>query len=324
MIFREPSRAEKKLSADFEYDVAFSFNALDEGVANQLNDLLAPRLKTFIYSERQREIAGTDGQESFSAVYGKTARLVVVLFRPEWGQTPWTRIERDAIKNRSLEEGWDFCTFVPTVEKPEMPPWLPKTRLYVGLGRWGFEAAAAVIEARATELGSNPVDETVADRADRFARAAKLKSLQRSFQDTSEGVNAASKSFQVFAAKLESLCKAVSAQGVGVQYQNARGYHVLIGLRPCSGIAEFRHRFTNTLDESVFEFSVYKGFPELPGFYGSIEKARKLITLRFNYRLVSQDHHAWVATDASRIFNGEQLADHLLRTYMDVAERTSE
>jgi hypothetical protein len=87
---------------EFEYDVAFSFNALDEGVATQLNDLLSPRLKTFIYSERQREIAGTDGQESFSKVYGKTSRLVVVLFRPEWGETPWTRIERDAIKNRSL------------------------------------------------------------------------------------------------------------------------------------------------------------------------------------------------------------------------------
>jgi hypothetical protein len=33
---------------DFEYDVAFSFNALDEGIATQLNDLLSPRLKTFI------------------------------------------------------------------------------------------------------------------------------------------------------------------------------------------------------------------------------------------------------------------------------------
>ena len=90
---------------DFEYDVAFSFNAMDEGIATQLNDLLADRLKTFMYSERQREIAGTDGQEAFSRVFGKTARVVVILYRPEWGQTRWTRVEMDAIKNRSLEEG---------------------------------------------------------------------------------------------------------------------------------------------------------------------------------------------------------------------------
>ena len=59
------------VTEEFEYEVAFSFNAMDEGIAAQLNDLLSPRLKTFIYSERQREIAGTDGQESFSNVYGK-------------------------------------------------------------------------------------------------------------------------------------------------------------------------------------------------------------------------------------------------------------
>ena len=157
---------------DFEYDVAFSFNALDEGVATQLNDLLSPRLKTFIYSERQREIAGADGQEKFSDVYGKTARLVVVLFRPEWGETPWTRVEKDAIKNRSLNDGWDFTTFVPTVDRPQMPPWLPKTRLYVGLQRWGIEAAAAVIEARVAELGGNPREEIRAHphRHDQAAR----------------------------------------------------------------------------------------------------------------------------------------------------------
>ena len=131
------------MTDDYEYDVAFSFNALDEGVASQLNDLLSDRMRTFIYSERQREIAGTDGQQAFSEVYGKTSRLVVVLFRPEWGETPWTRVERDAIKNRSLDEGWDFTTFIPTVAKPQMPPWLPKTRLYVGLERWGIESAAA-------------------------------------------------------------------------------------------------------------------------------------------------------------------------------------
>ena len=73
----------------FAYDVAFSFVAMDEGVATQLNDLLSPRLKTFIYSERQRDIAGTDGQESFSKVYGRSARIVVILFRPQWGETPW-------------------------------------------------------------------------------------------------------------------------------------------------------------------------------------------------------------------------------------------
>src|SRR5262245_20863014 len=76
---RPPLLEQCILADEFEYDVAFSFNAMDEAIATQLNDRLSGRLKTFIYSERQREIAGTDGQESFSQIYGKTARLVVVL-----------------------------------------------------------------------------------------------------------------------------------------------------------------------------------------------------------------------------------------------------
>jgi hypothetical protein len=28
--------------------------------------------------------------------------------------------------------------FIPTVQKPTMPGWLPKTRLYVGLDRFGL------------------------------------------------------------------------------------------------------------------------------------------------------------------------------------------
>lgn len=160
---------------DFEYDIAFSFNAMDESLATQLNDLLTDRFKTFLYSERQREIAGTDGQESFSKVYGQTARVVVVLYREAWGQTPWTRVEMDAIKNRSLSDGWDFTVFIPTEEKPSMPPWVPRTRLYVGLARWGLPGAAAVVEARVAERGGSTREESIEDRAARFKREADLK-----------------------------------------------------------------------------------------------------------------------------------------------------
>lgn len=309
---------------DFEYDVAFSFNALDEGVATQLNDLLSPRLKTFIYSERQREIAGTDGQESFSKIYGQTARLVVVLFRPEWGDTPWTRIERDAIKNRSLNDGWDFTTFVPTVDRPQMPPWLPQTRLYVGLQRWGMEAAAAAIEARATERGSSPREETVAERADRFARAANFKQRQEQFQSTETGVRAALQAYEDFSIAIEEHTKAIVAAGVKIEVRRSREHRILTGLNPCNAICGFRPLFTNSLEEAYLSIDVYKGFPELPGFHPSWNKARKLKSLRYAYRLMRPDYHAWVGVDEKgREFTPQQLAEHGLRAYMDVAERTN-
>jgi hypothetical protein len=308
---------------DFEYDVAFSFNALDEGIATQLNDLLSPRLKTFIYSERQREIAGTDGQEKFSEVYGQTARLVVVLFRPEWGETPWTRVERDAIKNRSLNDGWDFTTFVPTVERPQMPPWLPKTRLYVGLQRWGIEAAAAVIEARVAELGGNPREETVVERADRFARAAKLKQKQEEFQSSHTGVNAALKAYEDFSLATEKHAKAIAAAGIKIEVKRSQEYRILTGLSPCNAVCSFRPTYTNVLKDVHLHVDVYKGFPHLPGFMPPFDKPSKLKALRYAYRLVRPDYHAWVGIEEKgREFTPQQLAEHVLRAYMDIAERT--
>ena len=57
-------------SAGFKYDVAFSFLTRDEGLALQLNDLLQDRIKTFVYSERQKELAGTDGEVQKRKIFG--------------------------------------------------------------------------------------------------------------------------------------------------------------------------------------------------------------------------------------------------------------
>ena len=73
---------------DFKYDVAFSYLARDESVAVQLHDLLKGRCRTFLYSdaERQARLAGRDGEEALSKVYGDESRIVVILYRPGWGE----------------------------------------------------------------------------------------------------------------------------------------------------------------------------------------------------------------------------------------------
>jgi hypothetical protein len=108
----------------FKYDIAFSFVKEDEGLATQINDLVQDRYRTFLYSKAQEQLAGTDGEKTFNAVFGKEARIVAVLLRPEWGNTPWTRIEETAIRNRAHDEGYDFTTFIVTEPKTAIPKWL--------------------------------------------------------------------------------------------------------------------------------------------------------------------------------------------------------
>jgi hypothetical protein len=85
-------------------------------------------------------------------VFGQEARMVVVLYRGNWGQTPWTRIEETAIRNRAYNEGYDFVKFIPVDEPGSVPKWLPQNRLWIGLKRWGIAGAASVIEARVEEF----------------------------------------------------------------------------------------------------------------------------------------------------------------------------
>ena len=139
----------------FKYDVAFSFLAQDEELATQINDLLMVRLTTFIYSRKQDEIAGKNGEEVFNRVFGSEARTVFVLYRKDWGETSWTRIEKIAIQNRAFEEGYDFVLFAPLGKPPTTPRWLPRNRIWIGLDRWGIEGVASVIEARVQETGEN-------------------------------------------------------------------------------------------------------------------------------------------------------------------------
>jgi len=62
---------------DFQYDVAFSFVAQDEGLATQLADQFEGRLRVFLYSRKQEQLAGTDGDKSFNDVFASQSRLVV-------------------------------------------------------------------------------------------------------------------------------------------------------------------------------------------------------------------------------------------------------
>ena len=94
------------MTDDDAFDVAISFCARDESTAKRLHDVLLGRLSVFLYSEEQRRLAGTDGEVTFNAVYGKQARLVVVLYRAEWGETPFTRYEATAIRNRAFNAGY--------------------------------------------------------------------------------------------------------------------------------------------------------------------------------------------------------------------------
>ena len=122
---------------DYKYDVAFAFLKKDEHLANHINYLIQNKLNTYLYSKKHEDVADKVREKTFIEVFGNQSRSVVVLYRNKWGTTPWTRIEEKAIRNRALEEGFNFVLFIPLDDPPTTPKYLPNTRIWESLSQRG-------------------------------------------------------------------------------------------------------------------------------------------------------------------------------------------
>jgi hypothetical protein len=150
-----------------QLDVAISFLARDQEIAEQLFNSLAG-LKVFFFPRNQEELAGTDGMESMRTPFME-ARVVVVLFRNPWGQTPWTRVEETAIKERCLNKGWHGLLFVQLDKSNAHPIWLPQTHVRYNAEDFGLDGLSSVVKARVLEQGGT------IRKVDALTEAAKVR-----------------------------------------------------------------------------------------------------------------------------------------------------
>ena len=245
---------------DFKYDVAFSFLAGEEELAIRIAELLEARLSVFIYSKKQEELAGKDGEEKFNSVFGTESRVVFVLYREGWGETSWTRIEQTAIRNRAYDEGYDFVVVAPLDTPSKVPKWLPKTRLWLGLDRWGVEGAASVVEARVQEAGGLAHEETVEERAARLGREIDAEQERKDFLNSENGVEAAKEEVARLFGELERSVKHVSTGKTTVKLS------LRMDERKCaiygdgfSVSLDWRNCYSNTLDSSGLSATLWDG-----------------------------------------------------------------
>ena len=102
--------------------------------------------------------------------------MVVVRYRDGWGQTPWTRVEEAAIKDRFLQQGWEWLLFVMVDEASTPPAWLPKSEIRLNYETYGFEQLLGAIKLRAQKLGSVLRAETPLEKALRLEKASTERS----------------------------------------------------------------------------------------------------------------------------------------------------
>jgi hypothetical protein len=123
-------------------------------------------------------LAGTDGLESMRTPFFEESRIVVVLYREPWGETPWTRVEQTAIKDSCLEYGWQQFFFLMLDKTSPPPKWLPHTHVRFNYADFGLEQAIGAIKARVKECGGVTTPLTALKRAE-LAKKEKNTSKRR-------------------------------------------------------------------------------------------------------------------------------------------------
>lgn len=298
------------MGGEFRYDIAFSFLNEDEQLVREIDALLRPRLTTFAYFDHQKEIAGTDGEETFNRVFEKDARTVTIFFRARWGEAGFTLIEKTAIRNRAYDKGYEFATFV-NLDSSTLPSWVPKTRIWGNLA-YGVDAVAAVLEARAVDSGAEARVETIAEHAARLKTEAEFLRWRQNFLNSEGGVSAAEK-------ESKALLDTVAAKIALIPEFNTeqRTREIIVRGEHSSLIVSWHSKTINSVKDATMTAGVLDRpyYPNGPRVYQpNLIKARE-----FKFDVRSRDTHAW--REGDRLFTTSQLASELLEFMLTTSEK---
>jgi hypothetical protein len=311
------------MSSDYKYDVAFSFLQDDEQLVLEIADRVRGRVNpyTFVYTERQSELVGTDGMETLSRLFAQEARVVVVMYREGWGETNWTRIEQDAIRNRAFDQGWDFSIFVILDKPATLPAWLPKTRLQFGFERYGIDGLASVIEERVQDKGGTVHTESVVDYASRLNKENDYKRQKGGWYSSQDGVTQAAEEARRLFGELERISSEITSKfpDVSISFEASYGDRVLYSRGISLGLAWSTGMYLNTLEGSYLIVKLFKGRVSFRPYTLSkpelIEDTRYDIDLDRTLRLGWREQRG-----EKRFYTSEQLADALIRHLLDAAK----
>lgn len=163
------------MEVEFKYDIAFSFLERDLSIAKEISKKLNKDIEYFLYTDEQKELVAKDGIDVFNSIFQIESRIVFLLHRNEWGNTNWTKVEENAMKNRYLEEGEDFVFVVSLDENPQMPKWIPKAKIWYDYKRFGVDGLVSILEHRVKQRGKILTVETAEYKYERIRNESENK-----------------------------------------------------------------------------------------------------------------------------------------------------
>lgn len=308
-----------------QFDAAISFLAKDEPFAAELYARLEQTLKVFFFPRQQEDLAGTDGLELMRAPFLET-RVAIILFRQPWGETPWTRVEETAIKDRCLAKGWGSLLFVMLDKTSPLPVWLPNTHIRFSSQDYPLEELVGAIKMRVQENGGEISKPDALVTARRMRAEADLRAdEQRLFRDQRFITETAKP--QVNALLNEIVRKANEiAQSAGFAIDtHVRDSQCVIRYSGASVHVHWTQQFINVIDDAELRIRCLSARLFLHGerFFNTREP-HELERRVFRPKLDFKRSLRWSASETNQLMNDEDVVDattHQLLKLIDLANR---
>jgi len=310
------------------YDVAISFLVADEQLGAAIRDGLTG-LNVFFFPHKQEELVGTNGLESMRQPF-LDARVLVVLYREQWGKTPWTGVELQAITDRCLREKFRPLVFVQLQKNDPLPDWLPDTHIRCSLEQYGIEQLVGAIKIRVQECGGEiyPPDamseakrikseaEFITDREAmmgdrRWIEGTVHQSLRETMQEIVRLVDEANQTygFQIVRGAQDRSC--VLRSGF---VSMAVGWHQPI----------YNRVSDQQSDKCYLRVAEFSGSIMLPGEQGwYMHEPRLLKEHRFKVDVSLSRDMVWVENGKNKQVQSGKLADRIVQLFLDLVSRAN-
>jgi len=303
------------------HDAAISFLVRDAKIAGELAGRLEQNLQVFFFPHAQEELAGTDGLESMRQPF-LGARVSVVLYRAPWGETPWTRVEETAIKDRCLNHGWGSLIFVQLDKTGTLPKWLPETHVRYSLEDYGIDGLVGAIKARVQEAGGVLTKPDALAHARRVQRDAELLSEKKKlFRDRAWIQNTVHGAAKVASQTAIRIALEGGTTWTPPVRAGAQGMGCVLTDYRVSTIGVWRQVYANDISQSTYSVVDFAGPVGVPGektmfvFEPTKRRERKFLP-----ELSAARELVWVEAGRSEHLTPEELGNVIASSFFELVD----
>jgi hypothetical protein len=277
-------------------------------------EALSPHVRVFVYEGRQEEVAGTDGMEVFREVFLHESTLNVILYRDGYGGTSWTRVERDAIQQKALNDGWHTLLLIGLEAGAKGPIWLPSQRITSLLTDSGIAGIVGVILARAREAGAPDRGETPAELAARLDRKYLDQKRRGQLEQSEAGVGMVLEEIQSIFGRIKTAVDKIAAQNPNRRAKSGHSPIRLVAVIGTASVAAtWEPTYTNSLNGAALVVQTFDTPIPIPGepparFREPIEAGHRILVPS----LEAGDQWVWTDRETRDAFSSDRLADFLV------------